>query len=92
MEEINLIICQEKLEENRRNQLLKDRNQLLKDATKENYKKQEATNTLLKNIIMIVLMLMIVVWGLKVNQAMKTRAYNNCIANGYEESYCLKNS
>lgn len=85
MKEINLIVSQRKLEENRRNQLLKD-------TTKKNYKRQEKIVNIAKQTIVILLLVMLMIWGLYLGQSLKKTGYTNCINNGYSEAYCLKNS
>lgn len=92
MKEIKLIVSQEKLEENRRNQLLKDRNRLLKYATKKNYEKQEKIVGIVKKTIAILLLTMLMIWGLYLGQSLKQKGIKGCMENGYSESYCIQHS
>lgn len=82
MKEIKLIVSQEKLEQNRKNQILKD-------ETKKNYERMNKTT---KGIITIAVLTLTILWLGYAGMNMKEEAYNNCMENGYSQSYCLKNS
>ena len=78
---MNLIVSQEKLEQNRKNALLK-----------LNYKEQEK----LRNICIFMTIMSIVIFALAciicINMNLKKQGYENCLEQGYEVNYCLKHS
>ena len=85
MKEINLIVSQEKLQENRKNAFLKD-------ATKRNYAKQDN----LRNVCIFMGMMSIAIFILAmivcINANAKRTGYEKCLKQGYEVNYCLKHS
>ena len=85
MKEINLIVSQEKLQENRKNALLKD-------ATKRNYAKQDNLRNfcIFMGIMSIAIFVLAMIVCINVN--MKKTGYENCLEQGYEVNYCLKHS
>lgn len=85
MKEINLIVSQEKLQENRKNALLKD-------ATKENYKEQEKLINACIFMAITSIAIFILAMIVCINANAKRTGYENCLEQGYEVNYCLKNS
>lgn len=82
---MNLIVSQEKLEENRKNQILKDK-------AKENYKKQLRNKRIAFGIVIGLIVAYFV--GLIIISDLKAtkEARDNCLKNGYSYAYCLRNS
>jgi len=82
---MELIVSQEKLNQNRKNTLLKD-------ATNRNYAKQER----LRNVCIFMSVMTIVIFILAmvvcINANAKRTGYENCLEQGYEVNYCLKHS
>ena len=82
---MELIVSQEKLNQNRKNTLLKD-------ATKENYAEQER----LRKTCIFMAIMSIVIFALAmvvcINTNAKRTGYENCLEQGYEVNYCLKHS
>ena len=93
---MKLIVSQEKLEENRKNQMLKnkvrEKNQLLKNKARENYQKQLKTKRIAFGIVVGLIVAYFV--GLIIISDLKAtkQARDNCLKNGYSMAYCLKNS
>lgn len=85
MRELDLIVSQEKLNQNRKNTLLKE-------ATKNNYKEQER----LRNVCIFMAVMTIIIFILAIivciNANLKKQGYENCLEQGYDVNYCLKNS
>ena len=82
---MELIVSQEKLNQNRKNTLLKD-------ASKENYAKQD---NLRKTCIFMGIMsiaIFILAMIVCINANTKRTGYENCLEQGYEVNYCLKHS
>jgi hypothetical protein len=82
---MELIVSQEKLEQNRKNALLKE-------ATKQNYAEQDK----LRNICLFMTMMTIIIFALAmvvcINANLKKKGYENCLEQGYDVNYCLKHS
>lgn len=85
MKEINLIVSQEKLEQNRKNALLKD-------ATNKNYEQQkDLARTCMFAIIGLALIL-VMAWVLHITNDLKQKGIQGCMENGYSYSYCIEHS
>ncbi len=82
---MELIISQEKLEQNRKNALLKE-------ATKENYKEQERLRNACIFMALTSMAIFILAILVCINANLKKQGYENCLEQGYDVNYCLKNS
>lgn len=85
MKEIKLIVSQEKLEENRRNTLLKD-------ETRRNNKKLIVIRNISTYIVLILILFLTFTWLLNINFGLKQKGIKGCIENGYSETYCIQHS
>lgn len=82
---MELIISQEKLNQNRKNALLKE-------ATKNNYKEQERLRKTCIFMAMMSIVIFVLAMMVCINANMKKTGYENCLEQGYEVNYCLKHS
>ena len=85
MKEINLIVSQEKLEQNRKNALLKE-------ATRKNYKEQKDLKETCMFAIIGLALILIMAWVLHISIDLKQKGIQGCMENGYSESYCIQHS
>ena len=80
-----LIVSKEKLEQNRKNQLLKD------ESRKEK-RKQELLNTLCINIVIWLILILVVIWGIVIAGELQREGIRGCMENGYTYDYCVEHS
>lgn len=82
---MELIVSDEQFKQNRRNQMIKNR-------TKKNIKKQQQLKKISIGIVIGLIVAyfvgLIIVSDLKASK----EARDNCLKNGYSYAYCLKNS
>lgn len=82
---MELIVSQEKLNQNRKNALLKE-------ATKNNYKEQERLRKACIFMAMMSIAIFILAMIVCINANAKRTGYENCLEQGYDVNYCLKHS
>lgn len=82
---MNLIVSQEKLEQNRKNALLKE-------ATRNNYKKQRDLKEICILCTIGLVLILIMTWVLHVSIDLKQKGIKGCMENGYSYEYCIEHS
>ena len=82
---MELIVSQEKLNQNRKNTLLKE-------ATKENYAEQERLRKTCIFMAIMSIAIFMLAMVVCINANLKKQGYENCLEQGYEVNYCLKHS
>lgn len=82
---MDLIVSQEKLEQNRKNALLKE-------ATKNNYKKQQKIKKLCIGIAIGLIIAYFIGLALMFEIKLKKQGIQGCMENGYSYSYCIEHS
>jgi len=82
MKEINLIVSQEKLEQNKINKLLQQK-------TRKNYKSYEYN---IKRILISLMAVLIFILNLWLLGTISEKGVKGCMENGYSESYCIQHS
>lgn len=82
---MELIVSQEKLEQNRRNTLLKD-------ATKVNKRKLKQLNDVCIYSMIALALILIMAWVLHITFDLKNEGIKGCMENGYSYSYCIEHS
>lgn len=92
MKELDLIVSQEKLNQNRKKTLENDRIKNIKKATKENYAEQERLRNACIFITMMSIAIFILAMVVCINANLKKQGYENCLEQGYDVNYCLKHS
>lgn len=85
MKELDLIVSQEKLNQNRKNALLKE-------ATKNNYAEQERLRNACIFMSVMSIAIFILAMVVCINANLKKQGYENCLEQGYDVNYCLKHS
>ena len=82
---MELIVSQEKLNQNRKNTLLKDETKRLK--AEQNKLNKICIYTMIALVIVVAL-----AWGIHFIGKATEEARNNCLEQGYTMNYCLKHS
>ncbi len=85
MKDIELIVSKEKMEQNRKNQLLKD-------EVKKLEKKQLFVKNVCIEIVILLISALIVIWLYHFNSQIRTEAIKGCMENGYSYTYCVEHS
>lgn len=85
MKNVDLIISQDQLKENR------ERARKI-EQTRKNYQKQLDRKDTIIYILAILIIGMTTAIGMYLMKDNVKDAYNNCIKNGYSTNYCAKNS
>lgn len=85
MKDINLIVSQEKLKQNRKNALLKE-------ATKRNYKKQQKIKKICIGIAIGLAIAYFIGLILLFEIKLKQKGIQGCMENGYSYNYCVEHS
>ena len=80
-----LIVSREKLEQNRKNELMKD--EIKKDKAKQIKLRNVCTE-----IIFIGLLTLIIMWAAYLNSKIQNEAIEGCLENGYSYTYCVEHS
>lgn len=85
MKDIELIVSKEKMEQNRKNQLLKD-------ETRKLEKKQLFVKNVCIEIVFILILALMIIWACHFNSQIRTEAIKGCMENGYSYTYCVEHS
>ena len=85
MKELDLIVSQEKLEQNRKNALLKE-------ASKYYKNKQNELRAVCTYSILALTLILAMAWVLNIGMNLKKTGYHNCMETMNDQAYCLKNS